>query len=186
MNPINPRQQHIIDAALPFISLNPTATIQEIAAAAGISKATFHRHFDSRDRLFAAMADHALQALRTALAALPQEHAAEQRLRTIIHALTAQGDKVYFLFYYPNNKAPKAFDRLIQATLAPYYATLATLDAQGYFDPRLPLAWVTNGLHTHIAIAWVQVYLGNVTLNEAVERVWILFFDGAKRPNPIE
>ncbi|MGO3859092.1 TetR/AcrR family transcriptional regulator [Neisseriaceae bacterium CLB008] len=181
MPAISPRQRLIIDAALPFIIMNPTATLNEIASAANISKATFHRHFDGRDTLFAAMAHYALQSLRTALDQLPSMADPEARLRAMIAACTAQGDKVYFLFYYPNNKAPQDFSARIQTHLAPYYDTLSTLYAQDYFNPKLPLDWLTNSLHTHLSIAWVQVHIGNVTLKEAIDLVWTHFCDGAKR-----
>lgn len=175
------RQQNIIDAAIPFIIMNPTATLHDIAKAAGVSKATFHRHFDNRDTLFRAMAEHALSMLRTALDKLPEQADLETKLYDMIAMCTALGDKVYFLFYYPNNKAPENFEAHIQHALAPYYHTLHKLHAQGYFDPRLPLDWITNSLHTHLSIAWVQVHIGNVTLKDAIERVWLHFLYGAKR-----
>lgn len=179
------RQQRIIEAALPFIALNPTANLQEIATAAGISKATFHRHFESRDALFIAIADYALVTLGSAFDQIPLTIEPEKRLRAIVTACTELGDKVYFLFYYPYHKTPPSFENRIQLALTPYYDTLNTLYESGYFNPKLPLSWLTNSLHTHISIAWVQIHIGNIVLKEAVDLLWTHFFEGAKRPTTL-
>ena len=41
----------VLDAATRVYALNPRASTQEVAAAAGISRATLHRLFPSRDAL---------------------------------------------------------------------------------------------------------------------------------------
>lgn len=41
----------IIDAAVPLLCEHPRASMQQIAAAAGLHRATVHRHFPSRDDL---------------------------------------------------------------------------------------------------------------------------------------
>ena len=50
----------IVEAALKvFATEGSTATLDEVAVAAGISRATLYRHFSSREELFAALLDEA-------------------------------------------------------------------------------------------------------------------------------
>jgi serine phosphatase RsbU (regulator of sigma subunit) len=47
----------ILDAADRLLQLSPSATLADIAAAAGVSRSTLHRHFADRSRLMAALAE---------------------------------------------------------------------------------------------------------------------------------
>ena len=47
----------IIDAALERLNANPTASIADISAAAGISRITFYGHFSSREKLLDAVVE---------------------------------------------------------------------------------------------------------------------------------
>ncbi|WP_159648359.1 hypothetical protein [Erysipelothrix aquatica] len=57
-------QEKNIKAAMPYLVMNPTASIEAIAALASISKATYHRTFESRDFFFNQMADYAIGILK--------------------------------------------------------------------------------------------------------------------------
>ena len=50
----------IVDAAAQVLAARPRASMQEIAAAAGLHRATVHRHFATRDELVEAVREHAL------------------------------------------------------------------------------------------------------------------------------
>jgi AcrR family transcriptional regulator len=51
----------ILDAATRTLAANPRASMQEVAEAAGVHRATVHRHFAMRDDLLAALQERALQ-----------------------------------------------------------------------------------------------------------------------------
>ncbi|GGS98218.1 TetR family transcriptional regulator [Planobispora rosea] len=54
-------REQIITAAIRHLNAAPTASMAEIAAAAGISRATLHRHFASRDELVTVLGWRALE-----------------------------------------------------------------------------------------------------------------------------
>jgi AcrR family transcriptional regulator len=57
----------IIDAAVPLLCEAPRASMQQIAAAAGLHRATVHRHFPSRDDLLEELRQRAFTASSEAL-----------------------------------------------------------------------------------------------------------------------
>ncbi|GAA3446908.1 TetR/AcrR family transcriptional regulator [Planomonospora venezuelensis] len=54
-------REQIITAAIQHLNTTPAASMAEIAAAAGISRATLHRHFTGRDELVTALGWRALE-----------------------------------------------------------------------------------------------------------------------------
>lgn len=50
----------ILDAAAVTLADNPRASMQEVAAAAGVHRATVHRHFPARDDLLAALTERSI------------------------------------------------------------------------------------------------------------------------------
>jgi TetR/AcrR family transcriptional repressor of mexCD-oprJ operon len=61
-------RQRILDAAAGTLSRRPRATLDEIAREAGVSRATLHRAFESRDALLRGVALEALRLAEQALA----------------------------------------------------------------------------------------------------------------------
>lgn len=60
-------RQEITVAALRLLNVNPTASMAEIAEAAGISRATLHRHFAGRDELVRRLGELSIDSWREAL-----------------------------------------------------------------------------------------------------------------------
>lgn len=84
----------IIEAAVPLLCENPRASMQQIAAAAGLHRATVHRHFPSRDDLLEELRQRAFSVSSDALRAVraePSTDAGETLLRATA-ALLRTGD----------------------------------------------------------------------------------------------
>src|SRR5688500_4169220 len=50
-------RERILDAAERMLTRAPSATLADIAAAAGVSRSTLHRRFQNRDKLIAALGE---------------------------------------------------------------------------------------------------------------------------------
>ena len=50
-----PMREAIVDAAIDTFARNPGASLAEVAARAGVGRASLHRHFPSRDDLVTAI-----------------------------------------------------------------------------------------------------------------------------------
>jgi AcrR family transcriptional regulator len=78
---MNARQQAVLEPATRLLAVNPRASMQDIAAAAGISRATLHRLYPSRDALIEAIALVAVEKITAAYAA------ARMKEGTVLEAL---------------------------------------------------------------------------------------------------
>src|SRR5438270_3909526 len=85
----------ILDAAAHALSERGSrANMADVAAAAGVSRATLYRYFPDREALLDALASHALADASARLADAGLERApVEEALERIVRALTAVGDR---------------------------------------------------------------------------------------------
>src|SRR5437879_227494 len=66
--------QRILETTTELVAADPAASMERIAAAAGVTRATLYHHFDGRDALMDALTDQSISAVIAALeAARPQE-----------------------------------------------------------------------------------------------------------------
>src|SRR5438874_2107056 len=85
----------ILDAAAHALSEHgQSANMADVAAAAGVSRATLYRYYPDREALLDALASHALADAATRLADAGLERAAvEEAIERIVRALIAVGDR---------------------------------------------------------------------------------------------
>lgn len=92
--------QRILDAAEALISARGyrATTVREIAQAAGIQEPGLYNHFKSKERLFSAMLDRALQPLAAAIEQQVERASATENLPGLIGELLAQHPHIPVLF----------------------------------------------------------------------------------------
>ncbi|WP_313146180.1 TetR/AcrR family transcriptional regulator [Diaphorobacter nitroreducens] len=80
------REDAIVEAASRLLGEKgfETMTVDEVAAAVGIAKASLYKHFAGKDDLCSAAMVHVVERLQRFLAALPAELGAMQRLRALL------------------------------------------------------------------------------------------------------
>ena len=84
----------IVDAARRTFSADPRASMQQVAEAAGLHRATVHRHFASRDDLLNALQARAMEESLTALRDVrPEDGPAGDALRRATRALVETADR---------------------------------------------------------------------------------------------
>src|SRR5690348_11111057 len=92
-------RDHVLRAAADLLTRKATATTEEVARAAGISRATLNRHFTGRDALVRALEDLGIVECEAALdAARLTEGTAEEAVRRLVRALEPCTSLLAFLY----------------------------------------------------------------------------------------
>jgi AcrR family transcriptional regulator len=135
----------ILAATASVLADNRTATLPEIATAAGVGRTTLHRYFADRERLVYEATLDSIGVLSGVVneAAIDQGPAIDA-MRRVITALVSVGDRLVFLFGDPSvlrNVAPAdqpnddVFVRLIKRG-----------QRERSFDPELSATWIEHSL----------------------------------------
>jgi AcrR family transcriptional regulator len=153
------------------------ASMLEVAAAAGVGRATVYRYFPSRQALLDALADVALEHAgeRLAAASLDRVPAAEAISRAV-RALVGVGD--YFVVLERERVRPDPA-RLETQIAAPLRAALERGQASGEIRDDVPASWLTEallGLVVNILVA--PRVLG---LEDTIAAITSLFLEGCTR-----
>jgi AcrR family transcriptional regulator len=153
--------QRILDATAELTATDPAVSLEQVAARAGVSRATLYRHFPSRDALLDVLTDRSAIEVKAALdAARPQEGAPEEAIeRVLVAAWEVIGR--YRGLVIVNQRLERAE---LRARLEPALALIRALirrgQQSGAFDPELPADWLTGVLIDLIHAASRQVTSG--------------------------
>ncbi|MFE1953093.1 TetR/AcrR family transcriptional regulator [Streptomyces sp. NPDC059524] len=171
-----------LHAAAALLTRKSTATMDEVAKAAGISRATLHRHFAGRDALVRALEELGIQECEAALdrAAL-DSGPAEDALRRLVRELEAAAPLLAFL-----NTESQLFEGEEQhAGWARMDARMAALfrrgQESGEFRIDLTPAWLCEALYGLVASAAWAVQDGRVAAKDFSYMIAELLLGGARR-----
>lgn len=169
----------ILDAAARVLARRgEQASMNDVAAAAGVARATVYRYFPSRQALLDELARLAVRDAADRLAsARIDEVAAEEGVRRAIRALVDVGD--YFVVLARERVQPDA-DQFERGVAAPLRRLFERGAAAGEIRPDIPSSWLTNSLVGLV----VSVLPSTPTLGkeDTIASITALFFDGARSP----
>lgn len=159
----------VMEVLATAIGARPNATMAELAGAAGMSRATLHRRFPSRELLLAAVAQEAAAAARRALAeARPADGSATQACTRIVAALVPLGGRFAFLL-----REGAWLDELpdVAAAIAELEGAVADTVARGRhageFRIDLPASYQARLVQAAVFTAWEAVAAGELGSAEA-------------------
>lgn len=156
----------IVDAAIRLWSVNPGATLHEVAMRAGVGRATLHRQFHGRDALLAEVARTCIDEMRGAVGGLVAPGAsAGERLRGMFEAVIPLGDRYSFL--QRESVTDGAAVAGYRAQLDWVAALVADLKAEGDIAPEVPSAWVVAQIDQLVWTAWNETARGRVAAADA-------------------
>jgi AcrR family transcriptional regulator len=169
----------ILEAAATVLAAEgERASMLDVAAAAGMGRATVYRYFPSRQALLDALAEVALQRAGEQLAAAGLDRvSAVEGVARAIRALVAIGD--YFVVLERERVRPDP-ERLEAEIGAPLRALLERGQADGEIRADVPAPWLTEallGLVVNILLA--PRLLG---AEDTIAAVTSLFLDGCAGP----
>ncbi|GAA2877188.1 TetR/AcrR family transcriptional regulator [Nonomuraea rubra] len=135
----------ILAAAVELLDIDPDASVDAIATAAGVSRQTVYAHFPSRDRLLAAVLDHLTEETVAAMeAAGPGSGPAAEALLRLLDAADRTAGRHPALL--PRLAALPVTSQDDQARHAPVAELLERVirrgQAAGEFDAEMPAEWL--------------------------------------------
>ena len=175
----------VVAAAIHLLADQPDATMQEIADAAGMGRATVYRHFANRDELLSAITLVAFEEIRVAL---DQRTLGEgdvvAALNRAIEAFFEVGDRYLFLVERPEERV-RAIDKeaAVHEIFEPVAALLDRARSEGVIREDVSTEWVSGVLGALIHTAFDLVAAGALARADAPSLVVRTVLDGvAARP----
>ncbi len=174
----------ILDAAAEVLAARgPAASMGEIAAAAGLGRATLYRYFPTREALLAGLLDATIAELIARIAdaeldTLPVDEA----LARLVRGFLTVGSK-YTALLQPGNMPEKSAEIENQLT-EPIRALLIRGIAEGTLRPDVSPDLLLDMFGGLVEKSLIAVLRGHAGVEQASAAVTTLFLDGARRQSP--
>ena len=165
----------IIDAAARLLATRQSAGVAEIAAAAGVSRASIYRHFPTRDTLLRALADStSAEAERRLADANLQTVPVEEGIARAARALVALGDR-----YLAAMQDPTSLGTHNRAIREPLTALLRRGQTDGPLRANVPLDCLVESLHALVGACLRSGHRLGQGTEDISAMIVRLFLDGA-------
>ncbi|MBC2866769.1 TetR/AcrR family transcriptional regulator [Streptomyces mexicanus] len=177
-------RDHVLRSAAALLTRRSTATMDEVAKAAGISRATLHRHFAGRDALVRALEDLGIAECERALeAARLDEGPAAQAVHRLIRAIEPAAGLLAFLYtenqLFEGEEQNAGWARIDERLTALFRRG----QASGEFRIDLTPAWLTEALYGLLASGAWAVTEGRVARKDFTYMIAELLLGGVRRTN---
>ncbi|NEB21534.1 TetR/AcrR family transcriptional regulator [Streptomyces coelicoflavus] len=174
--------EQVLRSAAALLTRKSTATMDEVAKAAGISRATLHRHFAGRDALVRALESLGIAECEAALdAARTEEGPAADAVRRLVRAMEPSAALLALLYtenqLFEGEEQNEGWAR-IDAGLT---ALFRRGQESGEFRIDLTPAWLTEALYGLLASGAWAVAEGRVARNDFTHMIVELLLGGALR-----
>ncbi len=137
----------LLNTAVATLAANPGASLQDIADGAGISRATLHRRFASRDELLLAIGDWALgQVESIARSVESRQLAGLGALEVILEQAVLLAPKIGFLISEHSLECDTAFMGRVEATMHQWHRAIEDGQRRGEIRVDLPARWIVDAI----------------------------------------
>lgn len=178
-------KQAVLESATRLLAVNPRASMGEIAAAAGISRATLHRLFPSRDALLEAIGLLAIDRISAAFAsARLDEGSVPEALQRLVAAVIPAVHQFAFLIsemQFEENEALTAGDAALQDETE---RLMRRGQTEGSIRVDLPAPWLAYALSGLLLGAEEAERRGAIAPRETARLVLESFLSGAATGRP--
>ena len=173
-------EDRIIQAALEALAMNPRGSLDEIAEAAGVGRATLYRYFESRETLMKKLFHDVSIKLDAATIPIFEDNrlTAENKLSKLINVLVPFGARIHFAALISSTENNPELQQGYKMYLARLNNLCQQLKDQHFITPEISTTWLVASLDALIFTAWKNIYSGDIAPNDAPELVLRTFLNG--------
>lgn len=167
----------LLDVVAEVLVADPSASLAEVAEAAGIGRTTLHKQYATRDDLIRAVGFRALDLWERAVDGVTDPHP-HDALRSLAAAMIPIGPQLAFLWRTP------AFDHDEQIKVRSHAVEdrvrtlLLHAQEKGILAAGAPSWWLQAAFHALVYVGAEAVDAGNLAPREAPDRVLSTFLHG--------
>jgi AcrR family transcriptional regulator len=173
---VPPTALHVLDTAAAVLAKDPSASLGQVAGAAGIGRTTLHKQFPTRHDLLVAVASRALDITESVIASAREDPDA---LRRLVVDLLPYGAYMVLLMQQPEVFSDDTIIARTDATIGPIAAIVGIA---GRIRPGVPEWWLSRSLHSLLFTAWDLVQFGWLAPRDAPDLVLSSFTGGVLVP----
>lgn len=157
----------------------PSASLSEIAEAAGVKRVTLHRLVGTRDELLKEIAVRSLDEMDKACTiAAKGTKTAIAALRAIVAALVPVGDRCHFLWSQDSVWDEPRVAKKVAKQNKELFALFDLAKAEGSIPSDLPNAWINSAIEAVVYAALTSARSGDIAVNDAAKLAVRTLFDG--------
>jgi AcrR family transcriptional regulator len=180
----------VLAAAQRVLNADPAASTSAVAEAAGISRATLHRHFESRESLLVELGTRSLDQWEQrlddvgveALAAAGDPDRLREALETLVLGYVDDSDAFGFALTDHVILANAALEERTQHLAGREAVLISAAQAAGVLRTDLPLRWFGHAIYGLLVAARQAVRIGDVARRDAGQLVLSSLLAGVARP----
>ena len=157
----------IVEAAIRTLSTDPGATMSEVARAAGVGRATLHRHFYGKADLLGTITARCIDETNAAvLASDAPDSPAVDRLEAMLRSVIPLGDRYGFLPF--EVLQDEGLRMRHESQLDWVRSLIGELKAARAIAEDVPTSWAVAQVDEVISTAWTAVSADELSTDEAV------------------
>ncbi len=157
------RHDDLLEVATKVFIATPTASLSDVAAAAGVSRTTLHSRFPTRQALLVALAQDAMDLIETAYAdARPDQGPIPDAIHRVVERLIPLGPRVEFLLRERSLDSETELLRRYEELDRPLLALVERGQQDGTLRSDLPPWWVVSSFTSVVYGAWDAIAFGRL------------------------
>ena len=176
---MNKTQKKILSAAFDILAQDFSAPLDKVAEAAGVTRMTLHRYFNSRDALLDATGLEMIRLSNLIIdTAVAQHSHPREQLREIVMQAAQKGERFHFLIHAAEEMGDERVGPLIQKLDERMTEILEALREKDLIRKDMPNAWLLHLYGGVLTAAWSSTRDGAVAPRDIPELAWQSFAQG--------
>ena len=157
----------LLDVAVDVLVADPSASLAEVAAAAGIGRTTLHKHYATRDELLRAVGHRALDLWEQVIAAADRSEADDGGLRALTEAMVPIGPHLAFLWRNPVFDHAEDIGQRWRSVEPQALVVLKRAQARGAIRANVADFWLLQTFYSLVYVAAESVHSGHLAPRDA-------------------